>query len=73
MDFLEDNYIVLKDDQGNWLLNGNLTVIPFHEINAYAGVLYEYNGSRSLVERVNTTYGRTLKKDLNVEVRVHLN
>lgn len=59
---------MLRDEQGKSLLNGDNVIIPFHNVSFYAGVAYEYNGSGSPIERVNTTYTRKLKRDLIVEV-----
>lgn len=64
----DQNYIVLMDDQGRSLLNGEQPIIAYHNVSYYAGVAYEYNGSNSTVERVNTTYTKKLKRDLRVEV-----
>ncbi|XP_065369742.1 A disintegrin and metalloproteinase with thrombospondin motifs 9 isoform X3 [Calliphora vicina] len=64
----DENYIVLRDDQGNSLLNGANIITAFPNVSFYAGVAYDYNGSKSFVERVNTTYTRKLKRDMTVEI-----
>ncbi|XP_013098906.2 A disintegrin and metalloproteinase with thrombospondin motifs 9 [Stomoxys calcitrans] len=64
----DENYIVLRDDQGKSLMNGDHLLTAYHNISYYAGVAYEYNGSNSTVERVNTTYTKKLKRDLRVEI-----
>ncbi|KAM7364624.1 ADAM metallopeptidase with thrombospondin type 1 motif A isoform 2-T6 [Cochliomyia hominivorax] len=64
----DENYIVLRDDQGNSLLNGANIITAFPNVSYYAGVAYDYNGSKSFVERVNTTYTRKLKRDMIVEI-----
>ncbi|XP_046806411.1 A disintegrin and metalloproteinase with thrombospondin motifs 9 isoform X2 [Lucilia cuprina] len=64
----DENYIVLRDDQGNSLLNGANIITAFPNVSFYAGVAYDYNGSKSFVERVNTTYTRKLKRDMIVEI-----
>lgn len=64
----DENYIVLRDDKGNSLLNGANIITAFPNVSFYAGVAYDYNGSKSFVERVNTTYTRKLKRDMIVEV-----
>ncbi|CAD7092139.1 unnamed protein product [Hermetia illucens] len=62
------NYIVLLDDQGEYLLNGHNVINTYKKTFPYAGVTFEYSGANSTVERVNTTYSRILKKDLKVEL-----
>lgn len=62
------HYIVLRDDQYNSLLNGDELISSFRNVSFYAGVAFEYNGSNSEIERVNTTYSRKLKRDLIVEI-----
>ncbi|XP_058978759.1 A disintegrin and metalloproteinase with thrombospondin motifs 9 isoform X2 [Musca domestica] len=64
----DENYIVLRDDQGRSLMNGDQLLTAYHNISYYAGVAYEYNGSNSTIERVNTTYTKKLKRDLRVEL-----
>ncbi|KAL9889384.1 ADAM metallopeptidase with thrombospondin type 1 motif A isoform 2-T2 [Glossina fuscipes fuscipes] len=66
--YRDENYIVLRDDQGKSLLNGDNVIIAFRNVSYYAGVAYEYNGSKNPIERVNTTYTRKLKRDLVVEI-----
>ncbi|XP_036343293.1 A disintegrin and metalloproteinase with thrombospondin motifs 20, partial [Rhagoletis pomonella] len=64
----DENYIVLRDDERNSLLNGNTLISSFRNVKFYAGVTFEYNGAKNLVERVNTTFSRKLKRDLIVEI-----
>ncbi|XP_067615530.1 A disintegrin and metalloproteinase with thrombospondin motifs 1 isoform X3 [Eurosta solidaginis] len=64
----DENYIVLRDDERNSLLNGNTLISSFRNIKFYAGVTFEYNGAKNLVERVNTTFSRKLRRDLIVEI-----
>ncbi|XP_030370453.1 A disintegrin and metalloproteinase with thrombospondin motifs 9 isoform X2 [Scaptodrosophila lebanonensis] len=64
----EHNYIALSDDRRHPLLNSDNLVIPFRKKDHYAGLTFEYNGSNSTIERINTTYSRKLKRDLIVEI-----
>ncbi|VCX30722.1 unnamed protein product, partial [Gulo gulo] len=51
----DDNYLALSDTQGNFLLNGNFVVsMSKKEINIQ-GAIFEYSGSNSSVERINST------------------
>lgn len=63
-----ENYIALRDDEGNYILNGKNVITSFRNIKFYAGVTFEYNGAENIVERVNTTVARKMKRDLVVEV-----
>ncbi|XP_075146854.1 ADAM metallopeptidase with thrombospondin type 1 motif A isoform X2 [Haematobia irritans] len=64
----DENFIVLRDDQGRSLMNGDQILTAYRNVSYYAGVAYEYNGSNSTIERVNTTYTKKLKRDLRVEI-----
>lgn len=56
------------DDRGEYILNG-YNVIHQYPINVhYGGLTFEYTGTNSTLERVNTTFARRLKRDLTVEV-----
>uniref|UniRef100_A0A8P0PCS8 ADAM metallopeptidase with thrombospondin type 1 motif 20 n=1 Tax=Canis lupus familiaris TaxID=9615 RepID=A0A8P0PCS8_CANLF len=51
----DDNYLALSDTQGNFLLNGNFVVsMSKKEINIQ-GAIFEYSGSNSSIERINST------------------
>ncbi|XP_060047729.1 A disintegrin and metalloproteinase with thrombospondin motifs 20 isoform X2 [Erinaceus europaeus] len=51
----DDNYLALSDIQGNFLLNGNFVVsMSRKEINIQ-GAIFEYSGSNSSIERINST------------------
>lgn len=63
-----ENYIALRDDEGNYILNGKNVITSFRNVRFYAGLTFEYNGAENVVERVNTTLSRKLKRDLIVEV-----
>ena len=64
----QEHYIVLRDDQGVSILNGNQLISTYRNVTFYAGVIFEYNGSNSTIERVNSTYSLKLKRDLIVEM-----
>lgn len=58
------------DDRGEYILNG-YNVIHQYPINVhYGGLTFEYTGTNSTLERVNTTFARQLKRDLTVEVNL---
>lgn len=61
------------DDQGEYILNGHNIITQYPRIFPYGGVTFEYTGTNSTLERVNTTFARRLKRDLTVEVIRHAN
>uniref|UniRef100_A0A0K8VCK3 A disintegrin and metalloproteinase with thrombospondin motifs 9 n=2 Tax=Bactrocera latifrons TaxID=174628 RepID=A0A0K8VCK3_BACLA len=63
-----ENFIALRDDEGNYILNGKNVITSYHNIKFYAGVTIEYNGAENLVEHINTTVARKMKRDLVVEI-----
>ncbi|XP_055922961.1 A disintegrin and metalloproteinase with thrombospondin motifs 9 isoform X2 [Eupeodes corollae] len=62
------NYIVLRSSDKESLLNGERVINVYRHVFFYAGVPFEYNGSNNVIEKVNTTYSRKLKKDLIVQI-----
>lgn len=58
------------DDKGDYILNGNNIIMQYPKTFAYGGVPFEYTGTNSTLERVNTTFARRLKRDLIVEVKL---
>lgn len=56
------------DDQGEYILNGYNVITQYPRTFPYGGVTFEYTGTNSTMERVNTTFARRLKRDLTVEV-----
>lgn len=67
---LEDdrNYIALRDDQDNYILNDLHHIEGSHKKIYYGGVTFEYNGGKSSFERVNSTYAVQLKRELKVDI-----
>jgi a disintegrin and metalloproteinase with thrombospondin motifs 9 len=63
----DNNHIALVDDNGQNILNGFQHLQP-HKTIPYGGVILEYNGASSTIEKVNSTYAKRLKRDLLVEV-----
>uniref|UniRef100_A0A3Q2ZW55 ADAM metallopeptidase with thrombospondin type 1 motif 20 n=1 Tax=Kryptolebias marmoratus TaxID=37003 RepID=A0A3Q2ZW55_KRYMA len=51
----DDNYLALSDSQSNFLLNGNFVVAMFKREITFKGVVIEYSGSDTKVERINCT------------------
>lgn len=56
------------DDQGDYLLNGYNVITQYPRVFPYGGVTFEYTGTNSTLERVNSTFARRLKRDLVVEI-----
>lgn len=56
------------DDQGEYILNGYSVITQYSRSFPYGGVTFEYTGTNSTLEKVNTTFARRLKRDLTVEV-----
>ncbi|KAL7038269.1 hypothetical protein ACKWTF_009531 [Chironomus riparius] len=67
---LEDdrNYIALRDDQDNYILNDLHHIEGNHKKIYYGGVTLEYNGGKSSFERVNSTYALQLKRELKIDI-----
>lgn len=61
----------LMDDQGEYILNGYNVITQYPRVFPYGGVTFEYTGTNSTLEKVNTTFARRLKRDLTVEVSTH--
>lgn len=61
------------DDKGDYLLNGYNVITQYPRIFPYGGVTFEYTGTNSTLERVNSTFARQLKRDLVVEILSRLN
>lgn len=56
------------DDKGAYILNGYNVITQYPRVFAYGGITFEYTGTNSSIERVNTTFAKRLKRDLTVEV-----
>jgi a disintegrin and metalloproteinase with thrombospondin motifs 9 len=67
---LEDdrNYIALRDDQDNYILNDLHHIEGSNKKIYYGGVTLEYNGGKRSFERVNSTYAVQLKRELHVDI-----
>lgn len=64
----DQNYIALRDDQDEYILN-KLDHIDEHEKTIYyGGITLDYNGGKNSVERINSTYARQLKRELKVDI-----
>lgn len=63
----------LMDDQGEYILNGYNVITQYPRVFPYGGVTFDYTGTNSSLEKVNTTFARRLKRDLTVEVIIHIN
>lgn len=59
------------DDQGEYILNGYNVITQYPRVFPYGGVTFEYTGTNSTLEKVNTTFARRLKRDLTVEVSTY--
>lgn len=64
----DQNYIALKNDQGEYLLNGIRHIEQHHKTIQYGGLTLEYNGGNQKDERINSTYAMQLKRELNIEI-----
>lgn len=64
----DQNYIALRDDHGEYILNKLHHLDEFEKTLYYGGITLDYNGAKSSVERVNSTYARQLKRELKVEI-----
>ncbi|XP_043232407.1 A disintegrin and metalloproteinase with thrombospondin motifs 9-like isoform X4 [Amphibalanus amphitrite] len=63
----DDNYLALLDPETReYILNGNFVVSMFKKVMQYGGVLLEYTGSDSVVERINCS--KPLEKELELYV-----
>ncbi|XP_055309435.1 A disintegrin and metalloproteinase with thrombospondin motifs 9-like isoform X3 [Sitodiplosis mosellana] len=62
------NYIALMDDQGEYIFNGHNVITEYPLTFPYGGVTFEYTGTNSTLEKVNTTFARRLKRDLTIEI-----
>ncbi|KAJ6633267.1 A disintegrin and metalloproteinase with thrombospondin motifs 9 [Pseudolycoriella hygida] len=62
------NYIALSDEKGNYTLNGNNVITQYPRVFAYGGVTFEYTGTNTTLERVNSSFARRIKFDLTVEI-----
>lgn len=63
-----DRYSALMDDQGGYILNGHNIITQYPISFAYGGVTFDYTGTNSTLEKVNTTFARRIKRDLTIEV-----
>lgn len=60
--------VALMDDQGEYIFNGHNVITEYPLTFPYGGVTFEYTGTNSTLEKVNTTFARRLKRDLTIEV-----
>ena len=65
--YVYDN-IALLDENGQYLLNGHNFVSWKPITTQYAGVTLEYSGTKATVEKVITSFGKKIRKDLTVQV-----
>lgn len=61
--------VALMDDQGEYIFNGHNVITEYPLTFPYGGVTFEYTGTNSTLEKVNTTFARRLKRDLTIEVK----
>lgn len=64
--------LALIDDQGEYILNGYNVITQYPRVFPYGGVTFEYTGTNSTMERVNTTFARQLKRELTIEVCIRI-
>lgn len=64
----DQNYIALRDDHDEYILNNIHHMDEFEKTIYYGGITLDYNGGKSLQERVNSTYTRQLKRELKVDI-----
>lgn len=64
----DQNYIALRDDHDEYILNNVNTIDEYEKTIYYGGITLDYNGGKSLQERVNSTYARQLKRELKVDI-----
>lgn len=64
------NVIVLANDDGEYILNGNAIINPYPRNYSYEGITLEYNGAYSEKEKVVTPFSERLQRDLIVQVRL---
>ncbi|XP_037068676.1 A disintegrin and metalloproteinase with thrombospondin motifs 20-like [Pollicipes pollicipes] len=63
----DDNYLALRSpSSAKYILNGNFVVSMFKKVLQFGGVLLEYTGSDSVVERINCS--KPLEEDLELYV-----
>lgn len=68
-DDTDANYLALVDPESKeYKLNGNFNVLRSYRTFTYGGVIFEYNGSPEITEKLSTPKGQRLLKDLAVEV-----
>lgn len=69
--FMDDlNYIALIDDNETYILNGHNVITQYPRTFAYGGVTFEYTGTNTTMEKVNTSFARKLNRDLKVQVKL---
>lgn len=64
----EQNYIALRDDHDEYILNNVHHIDEFAKTIYYGGITFHYSGARTPVEEVNSTYARQLKRELKVDI-----
>lgn len=64
----DQNYIALRDDHDEYILNNIHHMDEYDKTIYYGGITLDYNGGKSLQERVNSTYARQLKRELKVDI-----
>lgn len=62
----DNNYLALRGEDGNYILNGDFVVSMFRKTIQYGGTTIEYSGSNTAIERVNAS--KPIEKALYVEV-----
>lgn len=64
----EQNYIALRDDHDEYILNNVHHIDEHQKTIYYGGITFHYSGSRTSLEEVNSTYARQLKRELKVDI-----
>lgn len=64
----EQNYIALRDDHDEYILNNVHHIDEFEKTIYYGGITFYYTGGRKALEEVNSTYARQLKRELKVDI-----
>jgi hypothetical protein len=65
----DDNYLALRSDDSQYILNGDFVVSTNRKSIQYNGITIEYSGSNNSVERINSS--KPLSKSLYIEVSKH--
>lgn len=58
----------MAGDQDEYFLNGDRVISPYPKNCSYGGVIFEYSGTDTMIEKISTPYSKPLQRDLYVEV-----